>query len=167
MAAWHRSWRVDLGLRAAGLLLCGVALLAMRHLCAVQVHPQPAGVIAFGLAAAAFLGASGGSAMLILGGHLFEEVEVSERWRAKPDTSFAFPAGGQAMNVRKPAAPIVGHEAQGGSTGRGHTATVRGRFALAQRHGPPAPSTPVQAARIHGRLTLRTRTAETTEPADV
>lgn len=88
MAKWHHGRCGDLGLRAVGLLLCGMAYLAIHRLCAVQVGAQAWGTAAFALATLGFSGASAGSALLALGHHLLEPVEVGVRWRARPDPAF-------------------------------------------------------------------------------
>jgi hypothetical protein len=73
----HRLLR-GLSIRACGLVLlgpgwgCGHALWLL--------HGQAPGVGAFLFALATFLTASFGTAMLIVGPHLFDKVEVSERW---------------------------------------------------------------------------------------
>lgn len=81
MAAWHRSRRADLGLRALGLGLCAVAYLAIARLVAMAQPPQSAGALAYALAAGGFISADAGSAMALLGNHLFDEIEVSSRWQ--------------------------------------------------------------------------------------
>jgi hypothetical protein len=83
MAAWHRSRRADLGLRALGLLLCCLSAVALGRLAAMHVPPQSAGAVAYGLAAAGAVAASGGGAMLFLGRHLFDEIELSARWHPR------------------------------------------------------------------------------------
>lgn len=83
MAAWHRSRRADLGLRASGLLLCGIAYTALSRLCAMPLSPDTVGALAFALAAIALLAASAGSAMAALGHHLFDQIKVSERWQPR------------------------------------------------------------------------------------
>lgn len=82
MVAWHGSRGGDIALRAAGLLLCVVAYLATSHLIALQppLPDQTVGAESFILAAIGFLSASAGSAMLCLGHHLFDRVEISARW---------------------------------------------------------------------------------------
>lgn len=87
MAAWHRSRHADLGLRAVGLLLCGLAYAAIARLAVLQVHPQAAGALAYGLGAVAGVAGSGGSAMLTLGRRLFDDVTVSPRWHGPPDAA--------------------------------------------------------------------------------
>lgn len=84
MAAWHRSRRADFGLRALGSGLCVTAWLAVQRLVSLHVEPQSAGLFAYALAFAGFICASAGSAMTILGAHLFDEVEVSARWQYRP-----------------------------------------------------------------------------------
>jgi hypothetical protein len=81
MAAWHRSRRADLGLRALGLGLCAVAYFAIARLVALAQPAQAAGALSFALAAIGFMSASAGSAMTFLGNHLFDEIEVSSRWQ--------------------------------------------------------------------------------------
>jgi len=83
MAAWHRSRRADLGLRASGLLLCGIAYTALSRLCAMPLSPDTVGALAFALAAIGLLAASAGSAMAALGHHLFDQIKVSERWQPR------------------------------------------------------------------------------------
>lgn len=81
MAAWHRSRRADLGLRALGLGFCAVAYFAIGRLVALS-HPQQAGsTIGFALAAVGFVCGSIGSALAMLGKHLFDDVQVSTRWQ--------------------------------------------------------------------------------------
>lgn len=92
MAAWHRSRRADIGLRAIGLGLCAAAYLALARLAAIAQPPQSASTLAFALAAVGFLAASVGSAMTLLGHHLFDEVEVSARWQHRlPDEQERWP----------------------------------------------------------------------------
>lgn len=83
MAAWHRSRKADLGLRLMGIMLCALAYLSISHLVALHPNPPPrsAGAAGYWLAAIGFLSAGGGGAMTILGHHLFDEIEVSARWR--------------------------------------------------------------------------------------
>lgn len=82
MAKWHRSWRGDVALRVAGLLLGWISCGAFRRLAAMEVPHHAAGLFAYALAAIGFLAASGGGAMLMLGRHLFDRIEVSARWRS-------------------------------------------------------------------------------------
>lgn len=84
MVAWHRSRRADIVLRASGLLLCWVSYTAISRLITMHVPPQKAGVLAYGIAAVGFMAAGAGSALTLLGHHLFDEIEVSARWRGHP-----------------------------------------------------------------------------------
>ena len=79
MDAWHRSWKVDIGLRLFGLMLCGIAYLAIHRLFAFSFDAHKPGIIAFALATGGFVSASAGSAMLCLGKHWFDEIEVGAR----------------------------------------------------------------------------------------
>lgn len=83
MAAWHRTWKADYGLRAAGVVLCALAYAAIARLCALHppVPPATAGIAAYALAASGFLCASVGGALTTHGSHVFDEIEVSPRWR--------------------------------------------------------------------------------------
>ncbi len=83
MAAWHRSRRADLGLRASGLLVCGTAYTALSRLCAMPLSPDTVDALAFALAAIGLLAASAGSAMAALGHHLFDQIALSERWQPR------------------------------------------------------------------------------------
>ncbi|AXJ95504.1 MULTISPECIES: hypothetical protein [unclassified Sphingomonas] len=81
MAAWHRSRRADIGLRAAGLLLCWVSYRAILGLVALHLPTQRAGILAYALALTGFASASAGSALALVGRHLFDRIEVGPRWR--------------------------------------------------------------------------------------
>jgi hypothetical protein len=81
MAVWHRSWKADIGLRLLGLVGCGVAWAALSHLFAMRPPARSPGVFAYALAAIGFVSASAGAALTLLGHHLFDEIEVSSRWR--------------------------------------------------------------------------------------
>lgn len=89
MAKWHRTWQADVGLRGLGLAICTMAYLAIGHLMTLRppALPRPAGIVAYGLAVGGFLGASAGTALTLLGRHLFDEIEVSDRWRARHSSS--------------------------------------------------------------------------------
>lgn len=82
----HRhEWWKDKGLRFAGLVLLAVAFLAIRYL--VDLVPphssHEATWIELALAAVGFLGASLGGILVTLGAHIFDKVEISERWRTR------------------------------------------------------------------------------------
>ncbi|HZG33274.1 MAG TPA: hypothetical protein VEZ59_08370 [Sphingopyxis sp.] len=89
MTKWHQTRPVDLGLRVVGaaLLAAGWAIAVRLHQLAPAASPRDAGSLLLFLSATAFLCASAGSALLFVGGGLWERVEVSERWRrvAPPD----------------------------------------------------------------------------------
>lgn len=81
--------RSGLAIRAIGLALLGGAAAAGRALVAiVQADPLAArSPLAWLLAAATFCCLSLGAALLVLGAHIFDEVEVSERWQRHAGTS--------------------------------------------------------------------------------
>ncbi|MGU3391537.1 hypothetical protein [Sphingomonas sp. M1A8_2b] len=90
MATWQRSWRTDLGLRAAGVFLFGLAYLGIARLASLHValHIRAHGgaglgyeLRAYGWAMVGFLGASGGSILTLLGARIFDQITVSARWR--------------------------------------------------------------------------------------
>lgn len=91
MAAWHQTRRADGALRGSGLILWEIAYAAITHLYAEHPSPVSPGAMALALAAIGFLGASIGSALVMLGRHVFDEVEVSSRWRMRSTTT---PPGG-------------------------------------------------------------------------
>lgn len=73
------------GLRQLGGVLLLLAYAAGRHL--VAIAPAPAGnrpPLVYLLALVGFLGFSLGGALLVHGHHLFDAVEISERWRRLP-----------------------------------------------------------------------------------
>jgi hypothetical protein len=69
--------RTDLSLRASGLILLGIATVAIYAL--VQ-HPAGS-ALAFLFAAIGFLGASAGVTLTLLGGHIHDPVTISARWQ--------------------------------------------------------------------------------------
>ena len=106
MQHWHHDRRVDIGLRAGGILLCGLSCLSVRGLIALhlpQAHDEP-GVEAFAFAAAAFLCGSLGAVLLTLGRHIFDKVEISQRWATEYLLPTAPPSGPEAIqHVAQPA----------------------------------------------------------------
>ena len=167
MVAWHRSRRADIVLRATGLLLCWVSYTAILRLFAMHVPPQKAGVLAYGIAAVGFMAASAGSALTILGHHLFDEIEVSARWRGRPDLDVFPPSEGSiAMDIPEPAMLVVGRDIDGDWTvresagmllGRFSSAQAAQRFAEAERRGRTSIAVATSAGvphRIEGRLSL-------------
>lgn len=87
MPSWTAGRRGDLFLRLVGVMLLLISAVSLRTL--ARIHPAPtrldSGLIDFALAAIGFLGASTGAGLAVLGNHLFDEVEVSERWRSRRD----------------------------------------------------------------------------------
>ncbi|WP_447753090.1 hypothetical protein [Sphingopyxis fribergensis] len=81
----HHGKRIDFGLRLGGAALGILSALAVSSLAALHLsgpHPDP-GVGALLLAAAAFLCASLGATLLTQGRHIFDRIEISERWQAR------------------------------------------------------------------------------------
>lgn len=84
MPTWAAGRRGDVLLRVGGLLLLALSVLAIRTLVREQAGARfDPGLAAFVLAATGFLGGSGGTALMVLGHHLGDEVELSERWRPR------------------------------------------------------------------------------------
>lgn len=164
MAAWHRSRRTDLGLRAAGLLLCGLAYAAIVRLVALHASPPWPGTLAYGLAAIGVVAGSGGGAMLFLGHHLFDEVEVGAHRSVAG--RFSPSEGLVGMDMPESAMLVVGRDVDGDWTVRESAGMLLGRFASAQaahrfaeaeRRGRASVTVATSAGtphRIEGRLTL-------------
>jgi len=78
---WSRTRTASLGLRLAGVLLLALAYAAARALRARAVAGPVAGdPLAWLLAAASFVSASGGTALAVMGHHLFDQVQIARRW---------------------------------------------------------------------------------------
>jgi len=93
MCSWHHDWKTDAGLRLCGLALCGVSYLAIHSIMALRSADgqlQQDGLALF-LAAAGFVCASVGASLEVLGRHIFDEVEISENWQARPSAAI-YPA---------------------------------------------------------------------------
>jgi hypothetical protein len=73
---------MGISIRAMGLVVLGLSWLCGHELW--RLHGSTVSFVTFLLALVAFLTASAGSAMLILGGYLFAEIEVSRRWARLP-----------------------------------------------------------------------------------
>ena len=108
--------RTDIGLRLCGVLSGSFSALAAWKLAALHLsesHSDPGGYALF-LAAAAFLGASLGAVLLTQGRHIFDRIELGERWRrrlpAEPVTEMnRYPArGAAASSMPAGAAPTPG-----------------------------------------------------------
>ena len=81
---WYRNPSTRWLLRAIGL----VTLLISWRACAwlytlVHGHPNNHSALVYLLALVAFCCASAGSALLVVGHHLFDEVQISERWATR------------------------------------------------------------------------------------
>ncbi|MBB3349963.1 hypothetical protein [Sphingomonas sp. BK069] len=168
MVQWHRSRSGDLALRAGGLSLCALSYVAVARLASMHVPPMKAGLTSFVLAALGFVAASAGSLLLTLGRRLFDEVEVSARWRHRVRVSISSLMEQLSMNnIKEPALLVVGRDADGSWTvresagmllGRFASAEAARRFAQAERAGQPQVAIASSAgavARIDGRLSLR------------
>lgn len=81
MAVRYWTWRHGLAIRFLGVGLCILAWRAIAYLMAMAGHGGRAGWLGYALATTGFLFASLGSALAIMGEHLFDEVQVSARWR--------------------------------------------------------------------------------------
>ena len=83
----RKVWRQDVVLRITGMILVACCWLLMRwlvHSANLRAHHDPS-LLQFVAAAAGFLCVSAGSALTTLGAHVFDEVEVSERWARRND----------------------------------------------------------------------------------
>ena len=79
---WHRRPEAGLIIRASGLALLAISAVAARSLLTrAGTPPATQDALAYLLALIAFLCGSVGCAMAFVGVHLFDEVEVSPRWR--------------------------------------------------------------------------------------
>lgn len=81
----------DVVLRALGLCLWAVAAGAVTRLVARPFHGGTTDALGFLWAVVAFLAGSAGSALVLFGRHLFDRVQVSERWRPRPGGSRSSP----------------------------------------------------------------------------
>lgn len=83
MQTWRHKRTTDLGLRLGGAALSGLSYLAFRSLAEIRLPALPAspGLLAFALAAVGFACASAGCAFLMLGHHVFDQIEISSRWQ--------------------------------------------------------------------------------------
>lgn len=77
----HDGLRADVAVRVAGALSCVVAYVAIKAL-----GHFDADAIQAVLAAIAFLCGSFGAALMWLGHHIFDRVEVSDQWRRRRPT---------------------------------------------------------------------------------
>jgi len=85
MTGAHCTRKFDLAVRCAGVALVALAYLAVLALTrspTLRDQNGPSRIDAV-LAATSFLSTSFGMAAICLGGHLFERVTVSDRWRPR------------------------------------------------------------------------------------
>ncbi|WHO38541.1 hypothetical protein PMI04_018685 [Sphingobium sp. AP49] len=83
MNDWHPGWTTQIGLRLLGLALIAMLWPEGRALTTlVHIHPSVTGGQLL-LAALAFLCASGGTALLLMGPDLWKPVRLSARWTAQ------------------------------------------------------------------------------------
>jgi hypothetical protein len=82
MTAWHERRSADLSLRAGGLMLLGAAwLLGSWLVVLVRSHaPHESTPREMAVGLLMFFSGAAGAAALALGKHLFDKVEISERW---------------------------------------------------------------------------------------
>jgi hypothetical protein len=88
MTKWHRTLTGDLAIRAVGTLLlalCWLVISALMRAASGRIAHSAA--MDYLLAAVGFLSASAGTASVILGRHLFDDIEVSPRWRRSSSPS--------------------------------------------------------------------------------
>lgn len=87
MTAGEKSLKQNLCFRLAGLLLIVASGLGLKLLYRVVNLPpaHEATITEMVLAAASFLGATSGTALLFLGTHIFDPVTLSDRWAGPPD----------------------------------------------------------------------------------
>ena len=84
--AMRRQWMTDATLRLSGALLLATVWFAGRALlhspALVQRHDP--GLRDFALATWLVLATTGGTVLLTLGAHIFDQVEISPRWARSP-----------------------------------------------------------------------------------
>jgi len=77
---WHERKHVGLALRFAGFGLLAIAALIGRRLFAVADPQGKLCALSYLLALIGIMSFSAGSALALLGQHLFEQVELPSRW---------------------------------------------------------------------------------------
>lgn len=85
----RKGWLRDLLLRGAGLCLLACCWLLMSwlfHSANLRQHHDPT-FVECAAAATGFLCFSVGATLASLGDHIFDQVEISERWARRPDAS--------------------------------------------------------------------------------
>ena len=94
---WEKMPASRWGLRQLGVLLLLGAYTAGKHLLAIGAgHHGDQPPLVYCLALVTFLCGSSGSALVVNGHHLFDKIEISERWRRRP------PAVPEMMPVAPP-----------------------------------------------------------------
>ena len=86
MSKTGMSLKADIGLRIGGLLLLALGACAIKLLYA-QVHALPAheaSLLEMVIGALGFLGLSVGGVLATLGRHIYDPVQISERWSEPP-----------------------------------------------------------------------------------
>jgi uncharacterized membrane protein len=73
-----RRLRTDLSLRASGIMLLAIAVIAVHTLARLHPATDP---FAFLLAMIGFICASAGAMLVVVGGHIHDPVRISARWR--------------------------------------------------------------------------------------
>jgi hypothetical protein len=133
MVRWLRSGTGDLALRAGGLSFCALAYMTVARLVTLHVRPMDAGLLSFVLAATGFVAASAGGLLLTLGWRLFDEVQVSARWRRQSRVDVSSMTEQLWVNsINGPAPLLVGRDADGSWTVRESAGMLLGRFASAE-----------------------------------
>ena len=77
---WHRRKYAGALLRAIGLVLLALAAMIGRRLFAAPDLQATVRPLAYLLGLLFFAGASSGAGLLLLGRHLFDQIELSARW---------------------------------------------------------------------------------------
>lgn len=166
MAAWHRSLRADLGLRAMGLLLCCISYAALVRLAAAHARLMPPDAVTLSLTATGFVAASAGGALLVHGKHLFDPVQISARWRIGRERLRENEGNMSVNDSVESVMLVIGRDVDGSWTvresagmllGRFASAEAADRFARAERREKPVISIATSAGsarRLQGRLSL-------------
>jgi hypothetical protein len=131
MRDWHHDRRTDIGLRLGGAVLGGGAWFAVRELAARHLsasHGDP-GIGVLFLAAVAFLGASLGVMFVTQGHHIFDPVEIGERWRTvRLPPEAAVRSGASLLPEMRDAGEVLHDRSErfvDGDVGGGHTSGRR------------------------------------------
>ncbi len=118
MRDWYHQRKTDAVLRVCGMASCAIGFFAIRSLVALRSadNQLPNGPLPLVLAAAGFACASLGAALLVLGHHIFDKVEVSARWHAPPSpTKRPQKVGDIIAQGDEPPADFIAREQAGSS----------------------------------------------------